>query len=218
MHLDASLARRRITFAAGTMNLEFREKRLADLNPFADIGATAEEESSRSRALLLKLGIQIPFAPADLLRRIILWECADESLVVGHCSGDLATGEVLSLSVVKDYEGRGIGRKLLSLVVGRLRAEGVQRIWLVAPVAPALRAFGFYRALGWRSTGEQREGDSEVLELPPEVIRLLAPRPSRCSGHCAMQSLPRASPGRTFHVRPFDACASPLRAFYDAAS
>ena len=35
--------------------------------------------------------------------------------------------------------------------------------------APALRAFGFYRAPGWRSTGEQREADSEVLELSPEA-------------------------------------------------
>jgi ribosomal protein S18 acetylase RimI-like enzyme len=169
MHLDASLARRENNFAAGKMNLEFREKRLADLNQFAHIGFAAEEQSSSARALLLRLGIQIPPTRADLLRRITLWECAEESLVVGHCSGDLATGEVLSLSVRKDYEGRGIGRKLVSLVVRRLRAEGVQRVWLVAPVAPALRAFGFYRALGWRSTGEQREADSEVLELPPEA-------------------------------------------------
>lgn len=151
------------------MNLEYRERRLADLNQFADIGAAAEEQSSRSRALFLRLGIQIPPTRADLLRRVTLWECAEESLVVGHCSGDLATGEVLSLSVRKDYEGRGIGRTLLSLVVRRLRAEGVQRVWLVAPAAPALRAFGFYRALGWRSTGEPREADSEVLELPPEA-------------------------------------------------
>jgi ribosomal protein S18 acetylase RimI-like enzyme len=151
------------------MNLKFREKRFADLNQFADIGDTAEEQSSSGRALLLRLGIQIPPARADLLRRIHLWECADESKVVGHCSGDLATGEILSLSVIKDYEGQGIGRKLLSLVVGRLRAEVVQRIWLVAPAGPALRAFGFYRALGWRPTGERREGGSEVLEFPPEA-------------------------------------------------
>jgi ribosomal protein S18 acetylase RimI-like enzyme len=155
--------------AAGKMNLEFREKRLADLKPFADIGAAEQEQSSSGRALLLRLGIQIPPTRAELSRRINFWECADESLVVGHCSGDLATGEVLSLSVRKDYEGRGIGRRLLSLVVGRLRAAGIQRIWLVAPAAPAQRAFGFYRALGWQPTGEKRGGDIEVLKLPPEL-------------------------------------------------
>jgi len=155
--------------AAGKMSLEFREKRSADLKQFADIDAAAEEQSSSGRALLLRLGIQIPPTRAELLKRIKLWECADESKVVGHCWGDLVTGEILSLGVVKDYEGRGIGRKLLSLVVGRLRAEGVRRIWLVAPAASDRRAFGCYRALGWRPTGEKREGDSEVMEFPPEA-------------------------------------------------
>jgi hypothetical protein len=55
-----------------------------------------------------------------------------------------------------------------TLVVGRLRVEGVQRIWLVAPAASDRRAFGFYRALRWRPSGERREGDSEVMEYPPE--------------------------------------------------
>jgi ribosomal protein S18 acetylase RimI-like enzyme len=150
--------------------LEFREKRLADPSQFAHIAAAAEEPSSSGRALPHRLGIQIPPTRAELLRRIKLWECADESSVVGHCAGDLATGEVLSLGVRKNYEDRGIGRKLLSLVVGRLRAEGAERIWLVAPADPAQRAFGFYRTLGWRPTGEPREGDSEVLELPVEAV------------------------------------------------
>jgi ribosomal protein S18 acetylase RimI-like enzyme len=151
------------------MILEFREKRLAELKQFADIGAAEEEQYSSGRALLTRLDIQIPPTRADWLRRIKFWECVDESLVVGHCWGDIATGEIVSLGVRKNYECQGIGRKLLSLVVARLRAEGAQRIWLVAPATPILRAFGFYRALGWRPTGEQREGDSEVLELPPEV-------------------------------------------------
>jgi ribosomal protein S18 acetylase RimI-like enzyme len=151
------------------MILEFREKRLAELKQFADIGAAEEEQSSSGRALLIRLGIQIPPTRADWLRRIKFWECVDESLVVGHCWGDIATGEIVSLGVRKDYEAQGIGRKLLSLVVARLRAEGAQRIWLVAPATPVLRAFGFYRALGWRPTGERREGDSEVLELPSEA-------------------------------------------------
>jgi ribosomal protein S18 acetylase RimI-like enzyme len=145
--------------------MEFREARLADLSLPAGVRAAAE-----ARALLLRLGIQFPVTQGDLLiGRIKLWECVDESKVVGHCSGDVSTGEVLSLSVHPSYEGRGVGRMLLSLVVGRLRAEGVQRIWLVAPAASDRRAFGFYRAMGWRPTGEQREGDSDVLEFPPEA-------------------------------------------------
>jgi ribosomal protein S18 acetylase RimI-like enzyme len=155
--------------AEAKMNLEFRESRFADRSQFADIDAAVEEQSGSSRALLLRLGIPIPPIRAELLKRIKLWECVDGSQVVGHCSGDRATGEVLTLSVQVDYQRRGIGRKLLSLVVRWLRGDGVQRIWLVAPSDPSLRAFGFYRALGWRATEEKVEAGSEVLEPPPEV-------------------------------------------------
>ena len=118
----------RIGHLGRRVNLEFREKQLADLNQFADIADTAEEQSSSGRALLLRLGIQIPPTRAELLKRIKLWECVDESKVVGHCWGDLVTGEILSLGVVKDYEGRGIGRTLLSLVVGRLSGESTKNL------------------------------------------------------------------------------------------
>lgn len=45
-------------------------------------------------------------------------------------AGNAATGEVLTLSVLPTYEGLGIRRRLLSLVVDWLRAEGAKRIWL----------------------------------------------------------------------------------------
>lgn len=144
------------------MSMEFREARLPDLKLPAGIRAAAE-----ARALLLRLGIEFPVTQGDLLLigRIKLWECADESKVIGHCSGDVATGEVLSLSVHPSYEGRGVGRMLLSLVVGWLQAEGVKRIWLVASSDPSQRAFGFYRELGWRPTGELVTNSSEILAL-----------------------------------------------------
>jgi ribosomal protein S18 acetylase RimI-like enzyme len=144
------------------MSMELREARLPDLKLPAGIRAAAE-----ARALLLRLGIEFPVTQGDLLLigRIKLWECADDSKVIGHCSGDVATGEVLSLSVHPSYEGRGVGRTLLSAVVGWLQAEGVKRIWLVASSDPCHRAFGFYRELGWQSIGELVTNGSEILEL-----------------------------------------------------
>ena len=157
----------KVAVAAAKMNLEFRETRLADIRSLSNVPAAADENSS-SRALLLRLGIRLPPTDADLLsERLKLWECADDSVVVGHCAGDCATGEILSLSVRSGYEGRGIGRRLLCLIVAWLRASGAQRIWLVAPSDPTLRAFGFYRALGWRPSGEQLGEGNEVLELSP---------------------------------------------------
>jgi GNAT superfamily N-acetyltransferase len=94
-----------------------------------------------------------------------VWECVGDSRVVGHCAGNAATGEVVSLSVLPNYEGLGIGRRLLSLVVDWLRAEGAGRIWLDAPTDPSRRAYGFYRALGWQPSGEHLAQGHEILEL-----------------------------------------------------
>jgi hypothetical protein len=38
-------------------------------------------------------------------------------------------------------------------------------VWLAANPDPAGRAHGFYRALGWRPTGEMQHGGDEILVL-----------------------------------------------------
>jgi GNAT superfamily N-acetyltransferase len=93
------------------------------------------------------------------------WECALDCDVVGHCIGDSATGEIVGLQVLPAYQGQGIGRKLLSLVVDALRTAGARRIWLMAPSDPTSRAHGFYRVTGWVPTGERTDDGSEILEL-----------------------------------------------------
>ena len=101
------------------------------------------------------------------LGQYINWQCVFESQVVGHCTGNLLTGEIVGLAVATTHQGRGIGRQLLSVVVEKLRAAGATRIWLAAPSDPSLHAYGFYRAAGWVPTGARTADGSEVLELPP---------------------------------------------------
>jgi GNAT superfamily N-acetyltransferase len=145
------------------LEIEFREVQPA-------ISKAAAEEApngASSRALLARLGIKIQPTAADFQNgRLKMWECMCNSQTVGHCAGDSATGEVISLSVIATHEGQGIGRRLLSIVVDWLREQGSERIWLAAPSNPSLRAYGFYRALGWRSSGKHHEDGSEILELP----------------------------------------------------
>src|SRR5687768_794264 len=93
------------------------------------------------------------------------WVCSDDSRIVGFCMGDSERGEVGVLAVLPDYEGRGIGKALLSRVVDWLRMFDPPRIWLGAPRDPAARAYGFYRSLGWRPTGETDANGDEVLVL-----------------------------------------------------
>jgi len=97
--------------------------------------------------------------------RLKSWEGVVEAHSIGHCTGDSVTGEIVSLSVAPAYQRAGIGRRLLSLVVNALRVAGANRIWVEAPSDPQVPAYRFYRALGWRPTGERAPDGSDILEL-----------------------------------------------------
>ena len=103
-------------------------------------------------------------APPELAK-LRNWRCLSDSRMVGHCTGDWTSGEIVGLSVEHAYRRQGIGRRLLSLVVEALRAAGAPRIWVAAPPDPASPAYSFYRAVGWVPTGERANDGSEILEL-----------------------------------------------------
>lgn len=121
-----------------------------------------------AREQLAAAGITPQSTRADLQAgRVKGWVCEHDGQVVGFCSGDCATGEVLVLAVLPTFEGKGIGRRLLAEVVDELRALGHRRPWLAAAADPAIRAHGFYRALGWTPTGERDGNGDEILVLEP---------------------------------------------------
>jgi len=133
------------------MDLEFRPTALSE----ADI--------QRLRAAT---GKDQPFAADVLSGRVIFREGIHDGKVVGHCIGNSRTGEIIGLSVDHRHRRQGIARKLLSLVVDLMGADGAQRIWLAAPRDTTLPAHHFYRALGWRQTGEDLSTGDVILELP----------------------------------------------------
>jgi ribosomal protein S18 acetylase RimI-like enzyme len=106
-----------------------------------------------------------PMHPDIASGRMIGWECVHHGKVIGHCAADSKSGEIIGISVLPPYRSKGIGAKLLSNVVDRLRAGGFERVWLAAPSDPDLPAYKFYRALGWRPTGELTMDGLEILEL-----------------------------------------------------
>ncbi len=91
--------------------------------------------------------------------------CRSEVSMAGYCFGNVKTGEVVVLALLPEFEGQGIGRHLLSLVVDQLRGAGHARLFLGCAADPAVRSHGFYRHLGWRSTGNVDRFGDEVLEL-----------------------------------------------------
>ena len=91
--------------------------------------------------------------------------CADNGRIVGYCFGDKHTGEILVLALLPEYESRGIGRTLLSRVAEDLWSLGFRRLFLSCSRSPSHRSYGFYRHLGWRTTGAFDAHADEVLEL-----------------------------------------------------
>jgi GNAT superfamily N-acetyltransferase len=144
----------------------FRALHEGDIEEIFDLrGATRENAISRER--LAALGI----TPTSVTKHLAAgatrgWVCVAESRIVGFCIGEWATGEVLVLAVLPAFEGRGIGKTLLSLVIDWLRSFKPKRVWLGASSDPRTRSHGFYRALGWRPVGEKDTHGDEVLVLP----------------------------------------------------
>ena len=93
--------------------------------------------------------------------------CCDDEVIAGYCFGDKASGEVVVLALLPAYEDRGIGRHLLMLVVTHLAESGHERLFLGCAADPATRSHGFYRHLGWVSTGTFDRAGDEILEFFP---------------------------------------------------
>jgi ribosomal protein S18 acetylase RimI-like enzyme len=88
----------------------------------------------------------------------------DGDILAGYCFAHRDTGEIVVLALLPDYEGQGVGKALLGMAVEALRTRGFARVFLGCATDPAVRSYGFYRHLGWRSTGTFNDAGDEVLE------------------------------------------------------
>lgn len=77
------------------------------------------------------------------------WLCEVDGEIVGFAMGDRSNGEMWVIAVLKEFEGRGIGKALLNQVEVWLASCGWDEVWLTTDVDETLRAVGFYRRLGW---------------------------------------------------------------------
>ena len=77
------------------------------------------------------------------------WLCEIDNQVVGFAMGNRETGEMWVIAVLKEHEGKGIGKQLLTQVEDWLESEGWKEIWLTTDLDETIRAVGFYRHLGW---------------------------------------------------------------------
>ncbi len=123
-------------------------------------------ENAVPAARLAQLGITAASWAEDM-RRGALAGCVarQDGDLLGYCFGEVHTGEVVVLALLPTAEGLGLGRRLLAWVVDALGSAGHRRLYLGCSPDPQVRSHGFYRHLGWRSTGRHDALGDEVLEL-----------------------------------------------------
>jgi len=147
------------------MALHYRKTQIDDVSTLFEVrGKTRENPISKQQ--LAQMGITHAAVVEGLdAGGLYGGVCVSQESIVGFCTGDMATGEILVLAVLPDFEGQGVGKKLLSNVVDQLQRNGANSIWLAADSNASVRAHGFYRRLGWLPTGDVLENGDEVLSL-----------------------------------------------------
>ena len=87
------------------------------------------------------------------------WVCVEGTRIVGFIMAEPVSGEISVLAVRQEYEGRGVGARLLELACNWLFSTGHDELFLMTSPEPAFRAYGFYQALGWTPTDEISHDD-----------------------------------------------------------
>lgn len=91
--------------------------------------------------------------------------CLDKDLLVGMCFWDSQSGEILVVAVLPRYENMGIGKNLLQRSLADLARSGHIKSFLGCNPSPDSRSHGFYRRLGWTSTGKKDSLGDEIFEI-----------------------------------------------------
>jgi L-amino acid N-acyltransferase YncA len=158
------LTRLRTGVVVVAMSLEYRHALPADIAACIDLRSKTRENSV-SAERLRQLGVTHSTWSAGVADGTLPgYVCLDDDRIVGYCFGDSRTGEIVVLALLPEWEGKGIGKKLLELVVTDLGALGFRRLFLGCSSDPKVRSYGFYRYLGWKSTGTFDANNDEVLE------------------------------------------------------
>ncbi len=96
------------------------------------------------------------------------WLCEVMGSVVGFSVASLKDASIWALFVKPEYEGRGIGTKLLRLAAEWLFKAGAPTIYLSTNMNT--RADNFYDRLGWKRGGIKSDGEvCYTLDRPKEV-------------------------------------------------
>lgn len=144
-----SIKTRRPGKETATGGLTFREVEPRDIQELLVL-RTKVTENRLSMDDLIRMGITEETVNAKINTTYRGWLCQDGTgRPVGFSMGNRTDGEMWVIAVLPEYEGRGIGKKLMLLVQDWL-FQYHDELWLTTEHDPGNRAYGFYQSLGWR--------------------------------------------------------------------
>lgn len=160
-----SLKTRRPGTGEGLAGLAFREIELRDI-PELLVLRTRVKENKLDSADLIRMGITEETVAAKLNSTYKGWLCRDgRGRALGFSIGNKSDGEMWVIAVLPEFEGRGIGRKLMLLVQDWL-FQYHNELWLTTEYDPKNRAYGFYQRLGWLEMGVEKGHSRFALRKP----------------------------------------------------
>ena len=118
---------------------------------------TSVVENLLTREQLDARGITEASVAASFLADSKGWVALSGDEIVAFSIADRASRSVFALFVLPQYEGRGLGTKLLGLALEWLWDNGVDLVWLTT--GPGTRAARFYERKGWIAKGSDGTGD-----------------------------------------------------------
>jgi len=148
--------------------MKYREMLQKDITAIFRV-RTSTRENRMSIKELADLGIAPESVSKALKVKTKGWVCEEAGKILGFTVGDGDSGEMLVVAVLPEAEGRGIGRQLMEFVQNWLFFRGHQELWLMENPDPTIRAYSFYRKLGWIPTGEYNNAE-HVLKLRKDPL------------------------------------------------
>lgn len=147
------------------MTLEFRAAIPEDAGPCIEMRGKTRENAYSATALAA-IGITLESWCEGIRNKTSPgFVCLDDERIVGMCFWDSPSGEVLVVAVLPEYENLGIGRNLLQRSLAEIEQDGHKRSFLGCNPNSNSRSYGFYRKLGWVTTGTTDSLGDEILEI-----------------------------------------------------
>jgi len=127
---------------------------------------TAVKENLLSYNQLRQIGIT-PESISEMLQDSCnAWVAEEGDRIVGFSIADKSNGRLWALYILPEFEGRGIGKKLLQEAEQWLWQHKLREIWLTTESRPT-RALGFYKHLGWEYRKNSGQNDVVYVKSRP---------------------------------------------------